>query len=315
MKTIPLYQYSDGSGPVIGYAKVDDEDYNFLNQWFWELSTHNGAALRNRKGLPFYMQDAVWERAGRHGIPSHISGNPLDNQRANLTLGIPALDTAHRRTVTWDKDKEMWRLETPSAGGDTLVGFFSDPKDGKTNLEQIMDVLQKSKPEPETKHFKEITWNECEQMFCATVSFGENHSHPIFFDDLYGLLAEVRRTQEIHDAERELPTLEIFSYRASGIPGVAWDKLTQQWQVWIWIDDTAMELGRYPDLTTAKRVLRLAEEQVAECIAPKEAYYTIQSGKWEAKDKINGQMVTIGHFDELGEAFDAVKQYFNQEKP
>ena len=140
-------------------------------------------------------------------ILKHISNNLLDNQRYNLTLAIPAPKTAYHRTVTWDQGRAMWRLETP-VDGHVLVGFFPTPP-GESYLEQAMDVLQKSKetntPTTETKPFKEITWNDREQMFCAEVSFGEYHSHLIFFDDLHGLLDEARRIQEIRDAEREPP--------------------------------------------------------------------------------------------------------------
>ena len=149
MKYIILYEHANSLAPVVGtYATADDEDYIWLNQWTWTLNPHNGEAMRNCKGHPVYMQDAVWERVGRKGIPEHISENSLDNRRANLQLGIPALNTAYRRTVTWDTAKEMWRLET-LIGGETLVGFFSTPHD-ITYLEQVMYVFQKSRePEPE----------------------------------------------------------------------------------------------------------------------------------------------------------------------
>jgi hypothetical protein len=324
MKYIQLYEYTNSLEPIVGtYATVDDDNYIFLDQWTWKLNPHNGEALRNCRGLPVYMQDAVWERAGRTGTPRHIS-DPLDNQRASLTLGIPALKPSYRRTVTWDKDKEMWRLETS-----TTVDFFSDPKDGKTNLEQAMDVFQKSeetdpamasgvpgvewdkdrkkwratiavdvdlvpihlgyftdvdaairmktattqwivdvlttsptKPAPTPEHFKEITWNDREQMFCATVSFGVNNPCLIFFDDLYGLLAEAHRVQEIYDAEGELP-----------------------------------------------------EPEFTPTVTPCKLEYNTKIDKWMSKIEVNGIPIIVGISDHFNDARAAVEQYFTKEKP
>jgi hypothetical protein len=89
MKTIPLYQDIDGRGPIVAHAIVDDRDFAHLDKWFWSLHPIWEEAFLNGGEYPVYMQNAVWERAGRKGLPKHISENLLDNRRENLATRHP----------------------------------------------------------------------------------------------------------------------------------------------------------------------------------------------------------------------------------
>jgi len=77
MKEIPLTQ-----GRV---AIVDDEDYEWLNQWKW-FFMNNGYAATNRKGKPrkmLYMHREINKTPD--GVETdHINHNKLDNRKCNL---------------------------------------------------------------------------------------------------------------------------------------------------------------------------------------------------------------------------------------
>lgn len=70
------------------YAFVDDQDYDLLMQWQWQVSS-NGYAVRTttidgrRKRI--FMHRAIMDaEAGQ--IVDHISGDRLDNRRCNLRV-------------------------------------------------------------------------------------------------------------------------------------------------------------------------------------------------------------------------------------
>ena len=77
MKTIPLTQ-----GKV---AIVDDEDFEYLNQWKWHAikNNHTWYAKRseNRKNIGMHRQLLVHTLSP---IIDHINGDGLDNRRDNL---------------------------------------------------------------------------------------------------------------------------------------------------------------------------------------------------------------------------------------
>lgn len=134
-KEIPLSQ-----GLV---AIVDDEDFEWLNQWKWSASkqgkrpeTTKYRAIRvvtkNGKQRPILMHRALLG-ARREDIVDHINGNPLDNRRENLRIctqqqnmfnGSAHVDgmTSEFKGVCWDKDRRKWRV----AFQGKYVGIFDN---------------------------------------------------------------------------------------------------------------------------------------------------------------------------------------------
>jgi hypothetical protein len=77
MKEIPLTQ-----GKV---ALVDDEDFEWLNQWRWYCNV-GGYAVRNLPGRKSeYMHRAVAKTSSGYET-DHINHNRLDNQKSNLRI-------------------------------------------------------------------------------------------------------------------------------------------------------------------------------------------------------------------------------------
>lgn len=139
MAQIPL-RARDGS--VRAYVIVDDEDLDTLNQWRWSLQAGRYAGRKYRKdGKTFavYMHRAIagLEYGDRREV-DHISGNCLDNRRANLRIvehreNSQNLSPAGYRTgsssyrgVCWEARRQKWSATVTLDGRGHFVGYFDD---------------------------------------------------------------------------------------------------------------------------------------------------------------------------------------------
>lgn len=119
---------------------VDDEDYDFLNQWRWQLwrkkyvkRTHHFWIKEQKKygSYHLYMHRVIMD-ALKGLVVDHINGNPLDNRKANLrictnaqniTCGFRKLPKSGFRGVVASGKQFQARL----AG--KALGSFSCPKE------------------------------------------------------------------------------------------------------------------------------------------------------------------------------------------
>lgn len=104
-------------------ALVDDEDYEWLNQWTWTaVSTHRrngGYAMRIANSKTTLMHRLILG-APEGAEVDHINGNGLDNRRSNLRLATRRQGLANRRRfknnksgfkgVQFDKESGKWKL-------------------------------------------------------------------------------------------------------------------------------------------------------------------------------------------------------------
>lgn len=89
MKLIPLTQGL--------FSKVDDADYDWLNQWKWYAVRDRRSvyAKRESMGKGILMHRVILETPeGMQG--DHINGNGLDNQRGNLRNCTPTENRRNR---------------------------------------------------------------------------------------------------------------------------------------------------------------------------------------------------------------------------
>lgn len=110
MKTIGLTQGQ--------FTLVDDEDFEWLNQWKWyaQKSSNTCYAIRG-VGVATLMHRIIL-KAERNQIIDHINGDGLDNQKSNIRLCNHLQNNANRRKikncssifkgVCWSKSCNKW---------------------------------------------------------------------------------------------------------------------------------------------------------------------------------------------------------------
>lgn len=141
MKTIPLTQ-----GKV---ALVDDEDFEWLNQWKWHYrkghpNREKGYAGRSiflgtgKRGTVLMHREILKVKKGQ--IPDHHDGDGLNNQRSNLRVGNMKDNSANRskvrskcsskyKGVSWHKASSYWRASIKKNQKWMHIGSFQTEED------------------------------------------------------------------------------------------------------------------------------------------------------------------------------------------
>lgn len=105
---------------------VDDDDFDFLNQWKWKLlvSYNSIYAVRNvdirdergnKRSIVILMHREVLKLTDNNMLVEHLDLNGLNNQKANLRTCNKSQNNSHRKSavgssskylgVTWDKNR------------------------------------------------------------------------------------------------------------------------------------------------------------------------------------------------------------------
>lgn len=116
---------------------VDDEDFEFLNQWKWCVCYLYAA---RREGGIIYAHRFI-SKAGPGQQVDHINGNKFDNRKANLRLCTQAQNNCNRgpasnnrstvKGVNWNKKTGKWRARVSVEGKEIPLGCFSSLEDAK----------------------------------------------------------------------------------------------------------------------------------------------------------------------------------------
>jgi hypothetical protein len=95
---------------------VDDEDFEYLNQWRWTY-TYNGAVRFDTNHIIIYMHRFIM-KTPKGMETDHINHNRLDNRRENLRIctiaenqhnSLKHVDnTSGFKGVCWDKNRKRW---------------------------------------------------------------------------------------------------------------------------------------------------------------------------------------------------------------
>lgn len=136
------------------FALVDDEDYEYLNRWKWNMSI-KGYAVRTdgmrhkgqriKWGLP--MHKVVASRAGIVGKQiDHKNTDRLDNQRNNLRPCNQSQNNANSRLrsdntsgykgVSWHKDARKWHAYITFNKQREYFGFFTSKEEAAAAYNQ-----------------------------------------------------------------------------------------------------------------------------------------------------------------------------------
>jgi hypothetical protein len=125
------------------FALVDDEDFEYLNQWKWYYDSSGYACRR------FYYKDKKSRIIGMHrvimGDPKgklidHINMNGLDNRKSNLRIcgkrensingSIKSNNTSGYKGVHKNnRGSYPWRVNLKANGKQVFAGYFYDVKE------------------------------------------------------------------------------------------------------------------------------------------------------------------------------------------
>lgn len=153
MKEIPLSKSR-------GVAFVDDEDYEWLSSWFWQLHSHGYACRRfgsNGAKRTIYMHRLITDAPVGVDI-DHINRNPADNRRSNLRVvsrsvnlrnsGPMRTNSSGIRGVYWNKKDRRWHAQTSHNDRMIYLGQFTDIADAAAAYQKFNDAVA---PKPKDK--------------------------------------------------------------------------------------------------------------------------------------------------------------------
>jgi len=121
---------------------VDDEDYEYLNQWKWYLlkSHTNYYAIRTQRPENKLLQlHRIVMKAKKGEIIDHINGNKLDNRKSNLRICTQAQNNQNRKIsklnksgyngVSWSIRNKKWVAQIACENKKIHIGYYIDPID------------------------------------------------------------------------------------------------------------------------------------------------------------------------------------------
>lgn len=127
---------------IYKHALVDDDNYDWLNQWRWYC--HNrGYAVRavgigNGRQKAIFMHRLVINTPKRSWT-DHIDNNKLNNQKENLRIvthsqnGMNRKNTKHSTSifkgVSWDKKRDKWKVGITKNSKRCGLGYFKREED------------------------------------------------------------------------------------------------------------------------------------------------------------------------------------------
>jgi hypothetical protein len=122
-------------------ALVDDDIYEYLNQWKWYYSKLNYAMRSKRinKKKTFFLMHRVIMDTELNMIVDHLNGNGLDNRRSNLRNCTHAENMRNRKInkknrsgfkgVSYYTKGNKWRAMIKFNNLRIHIGFYIDPID------------------------------------------------------------------------------------------------------------------------------------------------------------------------------------------
>ena len=125
------------------FALVDDEDFEYLNQWKWTC-VGRGYAQRKysikggRKGINMYMHRDIVS-IPKDKFIDHINGNGLDNRKSNLRICTLSQNNANRKKsingtsmykgVSWYSPYGKWCARICKNDLDIFIEYFKSEKE------------------------------------------------------------------------------------------------------------------------------------------------------------------------------------------
>ena len=126
-------------------AIVDDEDFEYLNQWKWCANNKNGkfyvvrniTASKNKQNSIFMHRFIMKPNKGM--VIDHLDGNPLNNQKKNLRIcthsenmrnrNLYVNNTSGFKGVYWHKTTKKWMSYIRINKKSLYLGIYTCPID------------------------------------------------------------------------------------------------------------------------------------------------------------------------------------------
>lgn len=136
------------------YAIVDDDMFEYLNQWKWSCSSDEYAVRSGRKvgnKRPYIFMHRLILGTKNEYISDHINGNKLDNRKLNLRFATISENNHNRKLnrnntsgykgVYWYKSKGYWRAQVRNNGKRILIGYFKTLKEAVKAYNKVVYKL------------------------------------------------------------------------------------------------------------------------------------------------------------------------------
>lgn len=120
------------------FALVDDEDFEYLNQFYWQAVKHGNTYYARRvdkttKGKRIYMHREI-TNCPKIMVIDHANRNGIDNQKANLRVCTQSQNMANKLPLKGSRSKYMgvcyhkgskkWVAQMDSKGKHIYIGLF-----------------------------------------------------------------------------------------------------------------------------------------------------------------------------------------------
>ena len=127
------------------FALVDDEDFEWLNQWKWVfnngyavVSKYMGGGSKNTKRVTIYMHRLV-NNTPKGFETDHVNRNKLDNRKKNLRIASKSLNSINRglrkdntsgyKGVGWMEKRKKWYASIMINQKSKSLGYFNIMQD------------------------------------------------------------------------------------------------------------------------------------------------------------------------------------------
>jgi hypothetical protein len=161
------------------FAIVDPEDYERLSKYRWHLSKSatNSYAARLQRVRPGGPRRKIWMHREVIDIPEHmlcdhISGNGLDNRKANLRPATVSQNLCNRQKtrsktcskykgLEWDKIQRKWKARIHYNGQKIYLGSFAREIDAAKAYDDKAAVLFGEFARLNLTRRKSSIWSRC----------------------------------------------------------------------------------------------------------------------------------------------------------
>jgi hypothetical protein len=118
---------------------VDDEDYDWLNQWKWCVNSYAYRKVQKNNIIKNIFMHRLILKCPDNKMCDHKDLNKLNNQKSNLRFATVSQNNANRapykihtsiyKGVSWDKENKKWVVQSNKNNRTFKIGRFDNEID------------------------------------------------------------------------------------------------------------------------------------------------------------------------------------------